>query len=171
MHSNRIGFSHWRINDDALAMKLWGNQNVTQYICASGVYTAHEIKERLRLEIMLQKQHHVQYWPIFTLDKGAFIGVCGLRPFPEEDNTFELGIHLCEEYWGKGYAFEAAKRVMDYAFREISCKRIIAGHHPQNQGSRHVLEKLDFHYIGENFYEPTGLLHPSYEYLCRSCER
>ncbi len=40
---------------------------------------------------------------------------------------------------------------------------LFAGHNPHNTESAKVLRKLGFHYIGDEFYEPTGLYHPSYE--------
>jgi len=40
--------------------------------------------------------------------------------------------------------------------------KIYAGHHPDNHASKHILEKLGFTFLDTVFYEPTGLLHPSY---------
>lgn len=89
------------------------------------------------------------------------MGCCGLRPF--EPGAFELGFHLRPAFWGRGLATEAARAAIAYAFPELDAALLIAGHHPQNQASRRVLEKLGFSYIGENLYPPTGLMHPSYE--------
>lgn len=165
MKSERIGFSYWMLEDEEFAIAVWGDANVTRYLCAKGKFTEEEILQRLQLECHQQEQFKIQYWPIFTLDTCEFIGVCGLRPFAEEQHTLEIGIHLCEAFWGQGYAFEAGNLVIDYAFQSLDCTRIIAGHHPMNHASHHILEKLGFRYIGENYYEPTGLWHPSYEYI------
>lgn len=53
--------------------------------------------------------------------------------------------------------------MIEYAFTELNAVKLYAGHHPHNIGSRKLLVRLGFQYIGDNFYEPTGLYHPSYE--------
>lgn len=49
-----------------------------------------------------------------------------------------------------------------YAFEERKADRLFAGHNPKNTASKWVLEKLGFQYTGDEYYEPTGLYHPSY---------
>lgn len=115
---------------------------------------------RLKTEIDSQSQYGVQYWPVFDLSNGELIGCCGLRP--HDENQYELGFHLCPDYWHQGYAGEAAKAVIDYAFNCLHADRLFAGHHPVNTSSQKVLYKLGFKYTGKEFYAPTGLDHPSY---------
>lgn len=163
MESDRIGFSEWTINDIDLAEKLWGNPSVTRYICKSGIFSNEDIRNRLNTEIENGKINHVQYWPIFEKNTSKLLGCCGLRPFKNEQNSYEIGFHLCEDAWGKGYATEAANAVIKYAYDTLNADIIYAGHHPDNVGSKRVLMKLGFTYIGDNYYAPTGLNHPSYE--------
>jgi RimJ/RimL family protein N-acetyltransferase len=144
-----------------LAEQLWGNACVTQYICASGTFSRTDIVVRLNKEIDNDKEHHVQYWPIFKLESGDFIGFCGMRPHGRE--TCELGFHVRPEFWGHGYATEAAGAVIEYAFSNLKVRRLFAGHNPKNAASKRVLAKLGFTYAGDEFYAPTGLYHPSYE--------
>ena len=160
LKTERIGFSRWTQNDLALAQLLWGSPDVTRYICASGVFSAEEIERRLNQEISNDTQFHVQYWPVFELKTGDLIGCCGLRPHSTDE--YEIGFHLRPEFWEKGYASEAAKAVIDYAFTVLKAKKLFAGHHPKNTRSAKVLAKLGFACIGDVFYEPTGLYHPSY---------
>lgn len=116
-------------------------------------------------EIHNDEVFHIQYWPIFLLATDELIGCCGIRPFKTETHSYELGFHLRKKYWGNGYASEAAKAVIDYSFTIFKADRLYAGHHPQNKVSEKLLIKLGFQYIGKNFYEPTGLYHPSYEFV------
>ena len=163
MKTERIGFSYWTNADEELAIKLWGEKDVTRYICATGEFSQQNIIDRLNVEVNNEKQYQVQYWPIFSLMTDELIGCCGLRPFKSEQHTYEIGFHLRRIYWGQGYAFEAAKGVIQYAFKELDAIKLYAGHHPKNDGSRKLLTRLGFQYIGDNFYEPTRLYHPSYE--------
>ncbi len=163
MKTEHIGFSYWTNADEELAIQLWGEKDVTRYICVKGEFSQQNIIDRLNVEVNNGKQYQVQYWPIFNLMTGELIGCCGLRPFKSEQHSYEIGFHLRRIYWGQGYAFEAAKGVIQYAFTELDAVKLYAGHHPKNDGSRKLLTRLGFQYIGDNFYEPTGLYHPSYE--------
>lgn len=159
--TDRIGFSIWNETDSDFAQQLWGNPEVTKYICASGVFTKAEIVNRLCTEIENVEMYGVQYWPIFHLATSAFIGCCGLRP--RSKNVYEIGFHLLPKYWGHGYAAEAAKAVIQYAFTTLHAEKLFAGHNPKNVASQKALAKLGFTYIGDEYYGPTGLYHPSYE--------
>lgn len=75
----------------------------------------------------------MQYWPIFYLETGNFIGCCGLRPYSREDGIYELGFHLRPEYWAKGFASEAANAAIDYAFQALNANDLFAGHHPDTK--------------------------------------
>jgi len=160
MTSQRIGFAKWRATDIKLAKTLWGNDKVSRYICASGKFSESDIANRLSLEIQNNDVYGLQYWPIFDLSSQALIGCCGLRPY--KGSILEIGFHLLPEFWGKGYAVEAANTVINYASSHLQAEALFAGHNPRNIASQKVLLKLGFTYIGDEFYAPTGLYHPSY---------
>ena len=164
METKRLGFSRWERSDIKPARLLWGDPEVTRYICASGSFTEKEIEERLKTEIRNGTGYGVQYWPLFEKNTGDLIGCCGLRPFSGEDHTYEIGCHLRAKYWGKGIAKEAVRAVISYAFTSLGAEKILAGHHPDNIRSEKVLKGMGFIPIGKKYYEPTGLYHPSYEF-------
>jgi [ribosomal protein S5]-alanine N-acetyltransferase len=56
--------------------------------------------------------------------------------------TGSFGFVLNRAYWGRGYATEAARAVMDCAFREVGLHRLCATCDTRNLASAHVLEKL-----------------------------
>ena len=73
--------------------------------------------------------------------QAALIGVISL-----ED---ELGYWLAEPYWGQGFATEAARRVVDFAFDDLRLDRLVAGHFADNPASGRVLTKCGFRYTGD----------------------
>lgn len=162
LQTNRTGFSIWTREDTALAQSLWGEPEVTRFICASGIFTPQEIENRLKLEIENYEKYGVQYFPIFELESADLIGCCGMRPYGNERDVFEMGFHLRKEYWRKGLAFEAASAMIEYGFSVLKAKELKAGHNPLNTASRKLLGKLGFRYEADYYYEPTGLYHPSY---------
>ena len=160
--SKRLGFRKWREEDIDLALKLWGDPEVTIFIDARGKLTHEEVSELLSKEIETHKTFGIQYWPIFLLNTHEHIGCCGLRPYNPTKNIFEIGVHILPEHWRHGYALEASRCVIEYAFKVINCSALFAGHNPKNDASKKLLEKLNFDYIRDEFYAPTGINHPSY---------
>ena len=77
---------------------------------------------------------------VIELD-GAPIGMVGLdRSKP----AAELGYWIGVDYWGRGYATEAARAMIDYAFEEFDIDAIHAGARVINPASRKILEKCGF---------------------------
>ena len=78
---------------------------------------------------------------------GVLVGGVGLTK--DEDGLFELGYWLGREHWGRGYATEAAQRLLDHARSELGISRIKSSHLLGNDDSANVLRKLGFREIGE----------------------
>ncbi len=57
----------------------------------------------------------------------------------------EIGYFLAEQFWGKGIATEAIRRMTDYAFKNFSIIRIVAGVFGFNKGSMKALEKNNYY--------------------------
>ncbi len=79
---------------------------------------------------------------------GAMIGSVGLRR--ANGRTYELGYWLTEPCWGRGFATEAARRAVAFAFDELGAARVCAGHYLDNPASGRVLEKCGFRYTHTN---------------------
>lgn len=156
----RLYFRTWAAADLALALALWGDPVVTEWI--GGPFSETAVRERLARESATLAAHGIQYWPIFLRSTDEHVGCCGLRPYRPEQRIYELGFHLRPEHWGRGYASEAARAAIAYAFDTLRATALFAGHHPQNTASRRLLEKLGFRYTHAELYPPTGLEHPSY---------
>ena len=73
---------------------------------------------------------------------GEVIGWAGIGPWEPDPSEVELFYGISREYWGKGFATEAARAVMQYAFGTIGLKRLVAVADPVNAGSVRVLEKI-----------------------------
>jgi len=162
LNSQRLGFRRWAQSDLDLAYGLWGDPSVTRFIDARGKLTDKQVKAKLAQEIATADAHGIQYWPIFLLANDDHVGCCGLRPYDLSRGIHEIGFHICSRCWGQGFASEAARAVMRYAFDQLRSAGLFAGHHPDNKHSRRLLAKLGFLYTHDEFYAPTGLKHPSY---------
>lgn len=158
LETARLGFRPWRQADLPLALDLWTDARVTGFF--GGPYSPEQVRTRLAREIADQRNSAMQYWPIFLLEDGRHVGVCGLRPW--KAGIPELGFHLRPQFWRQGLAFEAANAVIRHGFDRFGAEAIFAGHHPENATSRKLLLKLGFQYTGEEFYPPSGMREPTY---------
>jgi RimJ/RimL family protein N-acetyltransferase len=73
---------------------------------------------------------------------GRLIGTMGLREIDREHSQAEMGFWIGTEWWGRGYATEAARAVLGYAFEELGLNRVYAHHMVRNPASGRVLKKV-----------------------------
>ena len=79
-----------------------------------------------------------------TLDD-TLIGACGVD---QRDDGPEIGYWLGVPYWGRGYATEAVRALIDHAFGELGHEVLQAGARVSNPASRRVLQKCGFQWTG-----------------------
>jgi RimJ/RimL family protein N-acetyltransferase len=83
---------------------------------------------------------------IITTRGGALVGACG---FSQVDrHPPEIGYWLGVKHWGKGYATEAVRAVIDHAFTNLDCEALQSSARVTNPASRRVLEKCGFQWTG-----------------------
>jgi RimJ/RimL family protein N-acetyltransferase len=166
--TERLAARSWQIEHLPLATELWGDPAVMALIDSCGKLTEAQVHEKLCAEIERERPRGVQYWALFDHRNGDFVGCGGLRPwvYTRSEADFEVGFHLVKRCWGKGFGTEAAQGALEYAWEKLQLSKVYAGHHPDNRASEKILKKLGFEFIENVFYEPTGLMHPSY--ICRA---
>lgn len=79
-------------------------------------------------------------WAICTAADGL-VGNIGLR-IAEADGRAELGYWIGVPYWGHGYATEACRAVVGFAFTTLGLRRVHACHYARNPASGRILEKI-----------------------------
>lgn len=85
---------------------------------------------------------------VFAIEHaGELIGICGYTP--RADGTAEMGYWLGQPYWGKGFATEAARRLMTYGFTKGGVRSFTGCHFTDNLNSARVLKKLGFRPTGD----------------------
>ncbi|GAA1133546.1 GNAT family protein [Nocardioides aquiterrae] len=75
---------------------------------------------------------------------GRFLGWCSLSRWNPDYRSAALGYCLAEKAWGRGYATEAARALLDWAFGTLDLNRVQAETDTRNLASARVLEKLGF---------------------------
>ena len=83
---------------------------------------------------------------LITAHNGAVMGACGFTQI--DRHPPEVGYWLGVKFWGKGYATEAVRAVIDHVFTDLDCEAIHSAARVTNPASRRVLEKCGFQWTG-----------------------
>lgn len=89
-------------------------------------------------------------------EKRILVGVAGFGHRGEENNP-EIGYWVGEEHWGRGFATEAARALIDHAFSETAIVALAASCRINNLPSRRVIEKCGFQWIGTGLCQVRAL--------------
>jgi RimJ/RimL family protein N-acetyltransferase len=99
---------------------------------------------------------------IVIKDGDVHIGNCGLHQIDYQNRNAEFGILIGEkEYWGHGYAPEAAKLILQYGFEELNLHRISLEVYSHNKRAQRAYEKAGFVHEGtmQESYFRNGTYH------------
>lgn len=97
------------------------------------------------------------FWAAIEKVSGEFMGWFHFRPHRENPDEIELGYRLKKVHWGRGYATEGSKALIEKGFRELGVDKVVATTMALNRRSRRVMEKVglrfekEFAYPGEPF--------------------
>ena len=86
-------------------------------------------------------------WTVEKKDSGRIIGRCGLMPKADEispEGRIEIGYLIARDQRGRGYAEEACRAILSFAFRDLECTEVFARIDPSNIASLTLAEKLGF---------------------------
>lgn len=127
---------------DFEAVHAYGSDPLVVKHVPWGPNTPEQTREFLMLNAEEQKrQPRVQHGKaIVVAAENRLIGGIGLTLASR--HTGVLGYVLHRQYWDRGYATEAARRMLRFGFEDLKLHRIWASVDPDNTASVHVLEKL-----------------------------
>jgi ribosomal-protein-alanine N-acetyltransferase len=133
----------WSRDDAEAAFAIYGDPRVMQHI-GNGVPRASLEEQRAALErtIAEGEKHRGRMGSFALVERasGALVGAILLKPLPDS-SEIEIGWHLGHAAWGKGYASEAARAMLEHA-RGLGLKRVLAVAQPANGASLRVMEKI-----------------------------
>ncbi len=139
----RLSVRHFRPTDlDAFA-SLCADPEVMRFVGDGTTLSREEVAHWI--EVCRGKYRDRGYGTSAVLEKasGEFLGYCGVVRAP--DQKFDELIYVFhQKAWGKGYATEAGRAMLDHVFARTSLERIWATIHQDNADSVRVVEKLGF---------------------------
>ena len=143
IETGRLVLRRWQERDRAALRAQVGDPEVMRYLLAipdDDAFEAH----LARLD-QWQEEHGFTFWVLDRKSDGATMGMCGLKRGAEGtpiEGQVEIGWRLGKDYWGQGYAREAALASIDWAWANLATDRIWSITVVQNRASWGLMERL-----------------------------
>ena len=164
LNTQRLTLIPFDRSDVDIALELFTSPEVRRF--AGGVMTAEDVRTSMRRWVRRGGNGCIGVWCITDSGSGEKLGTGALLPMPiEEDETdwdqvvpgqmpdadIEVGYFLKPSAWGRGFATEACKRLLQLAFEESPLTEVVASFDEGNDASRNVLLKSGFVDCGTRF--------------------
>ena len=172
LETERLIIRRFTPADAGLLVELDSDPEVTHFI-TGGVPEF----DQAMLEVWLAQYRRWPGYGTFAAverSTGAFLGWFHLRPEQGSDDEPELGYRLRREAWGRGYATEGSRALIDTSFSDLGATRVWAMAMAVNGASRRVMEKAGLRFIrlfhGDWPYAIPGDEHGDVEYAITRAE-
>ena len=142
LETDRLILRHLTIEDAEFVLKLLNEPSFLSFIGDKGVRTLDDARNYI-LKGPVESYQRFGFGLYLTelKENGIPIGICGLLK-RESLKDVDIGYAFLPQFWGQGYASEAAAAVMAFGKSALGLNRIVAVTSPDNHSSIKVLEKL-----------------------------
>jgi [ribosomal protein S5]-alanine N-acetyltransferase len=127
---------------------IFANPYVRKYLCDDEIFSFEQVDEMLEQSIKHFESDKFGLWFIKTKGEREVIGFVGLWYFFEEEQP-QLIYALLPEALKKGYATEAATRILEYCFEELGYEYLLASCDRPNLESQKVAARLGMQRVKE----------------------
>jgi RimJ/RimL family protein N-acetyltransferase len=143
IETERLLIRPWRDEDSEPFFRINSDPEVMRHIRV--VTSREESNAGIARQLRSQAELGYCFWALERKADGLFLGFCGLRPgVPDTpiERDVEIGWRLGLEYWGRGFAREAAAACLDWAFETLRAPRVVSITVPANTRSWGLMERL-----------------------------
>ena len=151
--SERLMFRPLSMDDTDIEIELWTDPQVVEFITGEAA-TEEQVAAQMPTVTQRAGGGCIGIWTLASKKTGEKIGHAVLLPLPVEaedtewhllesddmpDRDIEIGYVLRRSSWGKGFATEACRRLLEFAFSETGLETIVATTDADNLASQRVL--------------------------------
>lgn len=143
LDTDRLRLRPFTLDDLDAHARLYADPDVTRWL-SDGPWPGPLARERseraVRRFIAHWDDHGYGVWAVEERASGAFLGQCGLNTL--DNDEVEILWALEPRAWGNGFATEAARAALAWAFDVVGLDRIVALARPENGPSRRIMDEL-----------------------------
>ncbi len=171
IETERLYLRQWQASDFAIFAEMNADPEVMKYFPKLLSAIVSEVIANKCQQLI--KDNGWGFWAISLKDGSeqshAFIGFVGLNQ-THADLHFapcvEIAWRLRKDFWGQGYATEAARASLNFAFTELVLDEVVAFTAVINQRSQLIMERIGMTDTQDNFYHPAlDANHPLAEHV------
>ncbi len=143
LHTERLRMRQWRESDAEPWAEMNADPEVMEHFPAP-LSRAEADAFRARHAAVIDERGW-GLWAVEVVDSVTFIGFVGLAEATFEAEftpALEIGWRLARHAWGKGYATEAAERVLEFAFDDLGRDEIVSFTATTNEPSIAVMRRI-----------------------------
>lgn len=151
----------WREEDAEAAFEIYRNPDVMQYLGGTPTASVQDQRDSIQRSVRMSRLYPVGQGSFAFWVNEELLGCGMLKPIPLTEQwdkwkafrmegaplpafaEIEVGWHLRQDVWGKGYATEMGRALLDFGFGTLKLPEIIAVVNPANAGSIAVAERLE----------------------------
>jgi RimJ/RimL family protein N-acetyltransferase len=144
LETERLLLRQFNLHDADLLVELDSDPRVMRYITGGPPTSRDEIEGEILPAFLDYYRRFPGYgfWAAIEKPTGNFLGWFHYRPAPDAPpDEPELGYRIRFEAWGKGYATEGSRALINKGFTEFNVHRVVASTMAINTASRRVMEK------------------------------
>jgi len=149
--TERLSLRMFEIYDFNSAFKLFNDEEVQKYLSPENRRNRKQIKVTLKKMFERWKERGFGIWCVSEKHSGEMFGYCGFQYFDQTLNV-EIVFAFLKDFWGKGFATEAANACLKFGFEELLFEKVFAVTHPENTSSCRVLEKIGLVFVDESIH-------------------
>lgn len=149
IHTERLLLRPLKTADAEEVFEWAGDERVSRYM----VYTTYTDVEQVREWLTFVERDTSTYnFGFERIADGKLIG-SGDIGFEPSKNRWGFGYNFRYDCWGKGYATEAVKAMMDYAYRNFGARKFASSHCEPNLASGNVMKKCGLRFVGYGTFQ------------------
>ena len=166
LSTERLHLRPWREADLAPFAALNADPRVMEFMpCCLTRAESDALAKRIRGHF---QNYGFGLWALEVPGRAPFAGFVGLEVTGFQAHftpCVEISWRLAFEYWGHGYATEAARRVLAHGFGVIGLPEVVSFTSPLNRRSRAVMDRLGMHHEGAFEHPALPAGHPHRPHL------
>ncbi|ONI68972.1 GNAT family N-acetyltransferase [Kribbella sp. ALI-6-A] len=153
LETERLLIREWVEGDAEAALEIYGAADVAQWLSPAIEQIADEATMKVVLHAWIEAQPNFVVpagrWAITRKDDGEVVGGLLIRLLPPYEEDLEIGWQLKPAAWGQGYATEASRALMGWAFTDADTDELYAVARPNNHRAIATAKRLGMEWVGE----------------------